>query len=96
MTLVEFTCKWSGNYSEEQIRTYEVLHGDNRELWPKTADSSLILIDLHSITRVNPSDDDGYTVVEVNSNRAFNVLADFEELKKFLGYMGVNIVKYAV
>ena len=91
MKLVEFTVKWSGNYSEEQLKSYEIMYGEDRDLWPKTNDTSLITIDVENIARFNPGEDENYTTVELLGARAYCICLPYEEFKNALHVFGIEI-----
>jgi len=84
MRLVEFTVKWSGNYNDEQVRAYEIMHGDDRDKWPKTDDTSNIVIDIDLIARFNPSEDEACTTVELVGARAYAICMPYENFKNML------------
>lgn len=94
MRLVEFTVKWSGNYSEEQISTYEIMHGEDRDKWPKTDDIDKIVIDVDRIARFNPNDDDTCTTVELVGARAYCICMPYEEFKSILQFLNVEITNF--
>lgn len=94
MKLAEFFVKWSGNYTEEQIKAYEIMHGDNRETWPKTNDTTLITIDLDLTSRFNPGEDDNTTTVELSNGRAYAICMSYDEFKNILGYIGIQIINF--
>lgn len=93
MNLYEFVVKWMGNYTPEQIETYNTLYGEERDRWPQTDDTSLITIDVHTIVRFNPGEDEACTTVELVGARAYCICMSYEEFKSFLDSIGIVISK---
>lgn len=78
MRLAEFICYWAGNYTEEQEKTYRILHGDNKDDWPKTRDYSPMTIDLDRVIRFNPHHDDNKTTVELAGGLSYSLGITYE------------------
>lgn len=92
MKLVEFIAYWPGDYSKEQIATYQVLHGDDRTTWPATDMYSKIIIDLETVIRFNPAmNEQTTTTVDLCCGNAITINLSYESFKDVLRYHGVHI-----
>lgn len=94
MTLVEFTAHWCGDYTKEEFETYAMIYGDDKSVWPKTNSTGPITIDIEKIVRINPSDDEGNTIVELYGSRAYAIVIDYNELIEYLKYFGITITTF--
>lgn len=93
MRLIEFTARWSGNYTKEQEHTYGLMYGDDKEQWPPTQDEGPIVLDLERVCRFNPHHDDDKTTVEIAGGMSFCVCIEYDRFKKLIEYAtGVKIV----
>lgn len=88
MQLVEFTACWTGNYTPEQEEHYKMMHGDDRECWPKTDDRAPIVLDIDLVCRFNPHHDDEKTTVELAGGLAFCIVIPYDEFKDLMEHHG--------
>lgn len=96
MRLIEFTVYWHKSYSPEQRKVYEINHGENDENWPPSDNYSNILLDIDSVTSINPSDYEGKTVVRSLDTGGYIICMEFKEFKSILKGLGYSIESYAV
>lgn len=92
--LIEFECFWSANYNQEQVESYTIMYGDDREKWPPIKESSRISIDVNNITAMNPADNDEHTIVRLGDGRGYEIMIEYDTLKAFLQSLGISIITY--
>lgn len=92
MKLVEFDAYWPGDYSKEQIATYQVLHGDDRSAWPASDIYSKIVIDIEKVIRFNPAmNEKTTTTVDLCCGNAITIKLSYESFKDLLSYHSAQI-----
>lgn len=94
MKLVEFTAYWCGDYTKEELETYAMLYGDDKSVWPETDSTGPIVLDIEKILRINPSNDEGKTIVELMGSRAFSIVMPYEQMLQALQFYGLEIYSF--